>query len=129
MEKSTFLKPESRKMFRPILPNVPLAGGVMTDLPLVDTKQPSAARLPASAALAEHNVAAEELKEEGSGGAWPLTALVGTQLPPDPKPEQNGMAFWPDLKSAGFPLIFQRSVKSPPRKSFPKSFVCHGWGV
>src|SRR3984893_12515677 len=129
MEKSTFWKPESRKMFRPILPNVPLAGGGMTDLPFVDTEEAAAARLPASAALAEHNVAAEELKEEESGVSWPLTPLVCTQVTPDPKPEQNGMAFWPDLKSAGFPLIFQRSVKSPPRKSFPKSFVCHGWGV
>ncbi len=32
-EKSTFLKPVSRKMFRPIVPKVPALGGTMTDLP------------------------------------------------------------------------------------------------
>ena len=78
-EKSTFLKPESRKMFRPILPNVPLAGGVMTELP--DTKQPSAPSVPValvrglagsltdvlSAALAAHNVAAAVVKEAERG--------------------------------------------------------------
>src|SRR5580692_7863783 len=43
IEKSTFLKPESRKMFRPILPKVPIAGGVITELP--DAKQPVLTRL------------------------------------------------------------------------------------
>src|ERR1700733_14385295 len=37
IEKSTFRKPESRKMFRPIVPKVPALGGTMTDLP--ETKQ------------------------------------------------------------------------------------------
>src|ERR1700680_1327838 len=32
-EKSTFLKPESRKMFRPMVPKVPFRGGVITELP------------------------------------------------------------------------------------------------
>src|SRR5260370_37457334 len=41
-EKSTFLKPESRKMFRPIFPKVPAQLGVRTELPFVDTKQPPA---------------------------------------------------------------------------------------
>src|SRR2546427_9144938 len=36
-EKSTFLKPESRKMFRPIVPYVPTLGGTITDLPFADT--------------------------------------------------------------------------------------------
>src|SRR6267378_1065310 len=39
MEKSTFLKPESRKMFRPIFPKCPATGGVRTELPA--TKQPA----------------------------------------------------------------------------------------
>ena len=42
-EKSKFLKPESRKMFRPIFPKVPMALGVRTELP--DAKQPAAGRL------------------------------------------------------------------------------------
>src|ERR1700731_3448296 len=37
IEKSTFLKPESRKMFRPMLPKVPSAGGTRTELPFADT--------------------------------------------------------------------------------------------
>src|ERR1700730_17974621 len=41
-EKSTFLKPESRKMFRPRLPKVPNAGGVRTELP--EAKQPPIGR-------------------------------------------------------------------------------------
>src|SRR6202171_6255903 len=44
-EKSTFLKPESRKIFRPIFPKVPIALGVRTDFPFVDTKQPAFARV------------------------------------------------------------------------------------
>src|SRR5207245_3900818 len=51
-EKSTFLKPPSRKMFLAMLPYVPWAGGVMTELPT--TKQPPVARLPASEATAVH---------------------------------------------------------------------------
>src|SRR6266702_3669751 len=69
-EKSTFLKPESRKMFRPILPYVPDAGGVMTELPT--TKQPTPARLlvglgpvvvPAAAAVHFAHIAAESVAE------------------------------------------------------------------
>src|SRR5579863_4237316 len=41
-EKSTFWKPESRKMFRPIFPKVPNAGGVRTELP--EAKQLPAGR-------------------------------------------------------------------------------------
>src|SRR5207245_9518236 len=48
-EKSTFLKPESRKMFLLMLPYVFWAGGVMTELP--ETKQPPVARLPSVTAI------------------------------------------------------------------------------
>src|SRR5438445_9243627 len=48
-EKSTFLKPESRKMFLLMLPYVFWAGGVMTELP--ETKQPPFARLPSVTAI------------------------------------------------------------------------------
>ena len=41
-EKSTFLKPESRKMFLPIFPKDPDAGGVRTELP--EAKQPPIGR-------------------------------------------------------------------------------------
>src|SRR5438445_3830560 len=52
-EKSTFLKPESRKMFLLMLPYVFWAGGVMTELPT--TKQPPAPSVPrGSAAWARH---------------------------------------------------------------------------
>src|ERR1700690_1231340 len=33
-EKSTFLKPKSRKRLRPMVPKVPDAGGVMTEFPI-----------------------------------------------------------------------------------------------
>src|SRR6202040_1350798 len=33
-EKSTLRKPESGKMLRPMVPNCPSAGGIMTELPL-----------------------------------------------------------------------------------------------
>src|SRR6266550_7075947 len=50
-ERSQFLKPLSRKMFRPMLPKVPVVGGTMTELR--PTKQPPAARLPKSGLTAE----------------------------------------------------------------------------
>src|ERR1700722_17603126 len=43
-EKSTFLNPVSRKMFRPIVPKVPGVGGIMKELPFA--KQPNAANAP-----------------------------------------------------------------------------------
>src|SRR5438309_2930995 len=57
-EKSTFLKPPSRKMFRPIVPNVPSLGGTMTELPF--TKQPPAASVVGSGATAAHCAARDE---------------------------------------------------------------------
>src|ERR1700731_187989 len=54
-EKSTFLKPESRNIFRPVLPKLPAEGGVITELPF--TKQPACASVPPaslSAATAVH---------------------------------------------------------------------------
>src|SRR5215469_10038497 len=57
-EKSTFLKPESRKMFRPIVPKVPALGGTMTELPA--TKQPPPAKLPKSGETAVHFAPSDE---------------------------------------------------------------------
>src|SRR5579863_4190548 len=33
MDMSKFLKPASRKILRPVVPNVPMAGGIRTELP------------------------------------------------------------------------------------------------
>src|ERR1700674_4263171 len=51
-EKSTFLKAESRKMFRPMVPKVPFMGGVITELPF--TKQPADVSVLRSGATAKH---------------------------------------------------------------------------
>src|SRR5713101_6829515 len=75
-EKSTFLKPESRKRFRPIVPKVPALGGVITDLP--DTKQPPSWSVPRSGATAVHcpHIAVEsEGEKKLSIPETPLTTL------------------------------------------------------
>src|SRR4029077_16524224 len=131
-EKSTFLKPESRKMFRPIVPKVPAVGGVMTDLP--ETKQPPIFSVVGSGATAAH----WDASEEGSGVTMPLMPDCDEQLAPPvvaapvagstPKPEQKGMEFGPDLKSPGFPKKSQRSAASwrLPLKSLLLSPRSHG---
>src|SRR6266705_6747366 len=65
-ERSQFLKPLSRKMLRPMVPNVPQVGGTITELP--STKQPPAgilnalfpARVLASGATAAHCAPSDE---------------------------------------------------------------------
>jgi len=47
---------------------------------------------------------------------------------------QNGRELEPDLKPAGFPVMFQRSANSPDPlppvlKSWVRSNICHGWEV
>src|SRR2546426_7503681 len=77
-EKSTFLKPESRKMFRPIVPKVPVLGGTITDLP--DTKQPPAFNVLGSGATAVHcaHIAAES---EGEKKVWMVEMPLVTLQP------------------------------------------------
>src|SRR6266566_1479748 len=140
-EKSTFLKPPSRKMFLAMLPYVPAVGGTITELP--ETKHPPVASVPltlVSEDLARHwfhmlwDCAAE------NGVVMPEIALVTPQPPATWGSEgsaslatlswetQKGMELEPDLKSAAFPKKFQRSVDSPvPMKSFPVSSTSHGW--
>src|ERR1700732_5284550 len=73
-DKSQFLKPESRKMFRPILPRVPFLGGTTT--PLLPTKHPAAARVVGSGATAVHfpYMAADSDEEKLLGPKMLLTA-------------------------------------------------------
>jgi len=121
----------------------------MTDLPLLDTKQPEVPSVPLSAppgpllevlsaASAAHNAASAAIAEAARGTEVPLTPLVFVQvtaavLPPGPKPAQNGMELEPDLKSAEFPKKSQRSAVSPLWLQLMAtgllSLMFQGWGV
>src|SRR5207302_3240532 len=57
-EKSTFLKPASRKMFRPMVPKVPFTGGVITELRF--TQQPPTASVLGSGATFAHCAPSDE---------------------------------------------------------------------
>src|SRR5713101_2115402 len=130
-----------------------MAGGVKIELP--DAKQPALTRLLVPGklftrsawvpwALLAHNVA--RAAELGSGAmvtpymplvaaqVIPLVLYVLSTFPLSMNPEQDGMEFAPEWKSAGLPLIFQRSAKSPKLlppvlKSSPPSNTSHGWEV
>src|ERR1700747_2824336 len=106
MEKSTFLKPASRKMFRPMVPKVPALGGTKTEFP--STKQPPAANVPGSGATAVHFAPSDE----GNGVTMPLTPDVVVHVAGPGKPVQYGMELEVALKSVGFPKKSQRSVFS-----------------
>src|SRR3981189_2646958 len=54
MERSTFTSPESRKIFRPMLPNDPNAGGVRNELRFVDGMQPPNPSVAPETACAVH---------------------------------------------------------------------------
>src|SRR5260370_41289978 len=132
-EKSTFLKPESRKMFRPIVPNVLGRGGTMTDPPL--TKQPPAASVLALGAIAVHcppsddgSVAVRpEIPDSEVQVAAPMLAKV-TPVAGAFGNAQKGIELEPDLKSAGIPKKSQRPVGSPvPMQSHCVSCPSHGW--
>ena len=72
-EKSRFLKPESRKMFRPMVPNVPNAGGAMTELPFA--KHPKASRVATLGAFAvQFAISVEEF--EGTVAVWVTPSVV-----------------------------------------------------
>src|SRR5438445_9605699 len=121
-EKSTFLKPESRKRFLLMLPYVPALGGTITELP--ETKHPPVASVVGSGATAVHLAPSDA----GSVAVRPLIADVVVHVAGPGKPVQYGIELEPDLKSAGFPKKSQRSVCSPvPMKSFPVSSTSHGW--
>src|ERR1700730_6006349 len=135
-EKSTFLKAESRKMFRPMVPNVPFRGGVITELPFM--KQPAAASVLGSGATLTH-AAGSAL----TAVTMPVIPDVDVQLAPlelavpsrlTVKPLHHGMELGPDLKSLGLPKKSQRSLKSPcPLPpvliSWWVSNMSHGWEV
>src|SRR5713226_5051949 len=87
-EKSTFLKPESRKMFRPIVPKAPFLGGTKTDLPF--TKQPPDSSVPPgleSGATAVH-CAHIAVDWEGEKKLWMLEMPLVTLQPSTPGPVQ-----------------------------------------
>src|SRR5579863_9463608 len=143
-EKSTFLKPESRKMFRPIFPKVPNAGGVRTELP--EAKQPAPTRLlvpPRVPWASAAHIAAQAAELASVALLVPYIPLVVVQVtpltsypliigavPPTPNPVQIGMEFALERKSAVFPKKSHRSARSPvPLKSFPLSFASHGWAL
>src|SRR5689334_1084035 len=73
-EKSTFLKPESRKMFLPMVPKVPDFGGTMTELPA--TKQPPPANVLGSGVTEVHFAPSDE----GSVVTRPLIPDCSVQL-------------------------------------------------
>src|ERR1700704_1474033 len=128
-------------MFRPVLPNDPVAGGVMNDFPLVDTKQPACSSVPLadlSAAPVKHSAASAA--ELATGVGLPDTPLVIVQTAPGTTapalkslPGQKGIEFAPDLKSAGLPKKSQRSAVSPLWLKLAAlgllSDIFHGWGV
>src|SRR6266436_4935262 len=83
IEKSMFLKPESRKMFRPMLPNVPSAGGVRNALPVGETKQPAAVRVLISLACVVQDF--QSAPELANGAlSTKVMSLVVVQAPPVP---------------------------------------------
>src|ERR1700730_16805545 len=97
-EKSTFLKAESRKMFRPMVPKVPFVGGVITELPFM--KQPAAASVLGSGASLTHTDGSAVI-----GVEMPVIPDVELQLTPlrslilvALKPLHHGMELDPDLK-------------------------------
>src|SRR5215469_4632155 len=99
IEKSTFLKPLSRSVFRPMVPYVPALGGTMTDLPLGDTKQPPWASVSGSGASALHLSASDE----GYVVERPEIPDTDVQVTGPGKPEHQGRELEPLLKSLGFP--------------------------
>src|SRR3989442_1273378 len=119
-EKSQLRKPESGNRLRPMVPKVPSAGGIITELPFM--KQPSAL---------------SELTPPGPSAAAAAVQAggrVGLQGNP-PKPKQ-GIGVGPDLKSFGFPMKSQRSgpeagglTGNGPLKltSLPRSMGPQGW--
>src|ERR1700687_1665127 len=124
IDKSQLRKPVSRKMLRPMVPNVPAVGGTMTELPFA--KQPNAARVPGSGALATQlpQKAADCVADNG---IEPTKGMVWVQ-PPAPGPVQYGIELAPpDLKSENLPKKSQRSVPSlVPLMLLAESKVCHG---
>src|SRR5208282_232419 len=84
-EKSQFLKPESRNRLRPMVPKLPRAGGIITELPLA--KQPNSAR---------------DCCIKGVVASAAHAGLVA--------PEEYGIPTGPDLKSLGLPKKSQRSI-------------------
>src|SRR3979490_3073006 len=125
-EKSTFLYPESRNMFRPIVPKVPALGGVMTELPAA-RHPPSASVLGSGALLAQFEINAAEFAAVVEMLDTPVVVVQEAPLvstPPPARtanPEQKGIEFWVPLKSDGLPKKSQRSAPSPvPLKPFWK---------
>src|SRR6201998_2343424 len=127
IEKSRFLKPVSRKMFRPMVPKVPSWGGTRTELP--STKQPpwlAVSVLMSGATL--HALASDE----GSAVVRLLLRGVVEQVTPvrsvPPlvrksvgKLLQKGIELELGLKSLGLPKKSQRSVTSPSDWSLPEA--------
>src|ERR1700674_4244105 len=101
-------------MFRPIVPNVPAVGGVITELP--EAKQPpTTSVLGSGALLAQFETSVAEFA--GVVVMREIPVVVEQEAPlestPPPaataKPEHQGMEFWVPLKSEGFPKKSQRS--------------------
>src|SRR5882762_6731899 len=119
MERSQFLKPLSRKMFRPILPNFPTSGGVMSELP--DTKQPPAERLLvglvglSTAVHASPSDVGKLITLLSIPDCFVHVMVPGAKTVPDGKVRmtpQKGMELEPDLNSSGFPKKSQRTFLS-----------------
>ena len=142
-EKSRFLKPESRKVFRPMVPKVPATGGTRTELPT--TKQPP---LPAVSVVMSGATLHALASDEGSVVCRVLIPDVVEQAtfvrsaPPLVRKSagkllQKGMELELGWKSLGLPKKSQRSVTSPSVVSLPKAFIMlkafcvsymdHGW--
>ncbi len=128
-EKSRFLKPESRKVFRPMVPKVPAWGGTRTELPT--TKQPP---LPAVSVVMSGATLHALASDEGSVVCRVLIPDVVEQVTPvrsaPPlvrksvgKPLQKGIELELGWKSLGLPKKSQRSVTSPSVVSLPKAFI------
>src|ERR1700719_4379195 len=91
-EKSQFLKPESRKMFRPMLPKVPNAGGTRNDLPWAEAKHPKEASVPGEGAFAVHPLIALVVcaadKRDGPYMETTVQLTLAVVLTPVVKPPQ-----------------------------------------
>src|ERR1700730_16748935 len=100
-ERSTLRNPVSRKMLRPIVPNVPSGGGINTELPAA--KHPNAAR----ASLANPGLPPSTARALAAQAALP-------GLLTSPLPGKNGIPTGVDLKSFVLPKKSQRSESSSP---------------
>src|ERR1700674_37091 len=79
-ERSTFTSPESRKIFRPMLPNVPNAGGVRNELRFVDgMQQPACSVAPETEWLVHPAIALVESDVER--GTLPYTVAMKHETP------------------------------------------------